>query len=78
MGDGLTDVRQDESLQKQNIKISKLEEQFKEEPSSELAEEIIREFDNLLQMKRGYWKYVNILKVDAKKKEYITYLKKNQ
>ncbi len=77
MGDGLTDVRQDESLEEQNIKIGKLEEQFREESSPELAKEIIKEFDNLLHMKRGYWKYINTPKVEAKKKEYINYLKNN-
>jgi hypothetical protein len=75
MSEAFTDIERDKKLEEKSDKIHTLENKFKEEPSSKLAEEIIHEMNELLVMPRGYFQSVNKINMREKRDVYIKYLK---
>jgi len=77
MSDAFTYIERDEKISEQLNKIRKLEERFHNEPSPELAKQIIEEVDNYTSMPRGYMRSPDIRGSKKVKKTYEKYLSKH-
>lgn len=74
MSDGISEAWRDNDLSKIYEKIRNIEDKFKENESIDLAEEILKEFDVLKRMRRGYWKTINHKAIDEKISYYKEYI----
>jgi len=74
----MTDIGRDNKLIEKSNEVGPLEEKFLEEPSPELANTIINQLKEIMNMPKGYYKAISKKNVQDRIEKYEKYLSENQ
>lgn len=74
MSDAITDLYKDKEIIEKIKNVRGLQKKFEEEPSKELAKDIISKLESLKTTSRGYYKAIDVQSVEEDIKKYKDYL----